>query len=259
GSWGTSTRPQIRWQEEFLSFPAYEIEKKDKRGLVDLVNKLIGSIKDYQKTPEYDFNPDNFDPLQLTEVQANLNKINEIVNSLYELKDYEKDLIDYVLDVSRYQFQESKQDKFLKKVDKDKEFLAEYANIFLEEIRGLYPEEHLQIEIYTLKHFIAMNFVLSDEAPKERIIYPKKKNAEAVLQKLADNLSVQKIVNTSDPEKNLFIQRDIKGFEKDSFYIIKPNELKSWHRARAWYDLAEIKEALQQAEINSLNNSTEWV
>src|SRR5699024_667794 len=37
GSWGTSTRPQIRWKEEFLSFPVYEIEKKDKRELVDLV------------------------------------------------------------------------------------------------------------------------------------------------------------------------------------------------------------------------------
>ena len=256
--WGVATKPQIRWKE-YLSFPIKHYSDETCFKQIEAVENIIENIIDFQNIPENKLNSDEFDPHKLLEVKLKLKEINETVNSLYGLKDYEKDLIDYVLDVSRYQFQESKQNKFLKKVDKDKEFLANYANVFLEEINDLYPEEHLQVEIYTLKHFIAMNFVLSDEAPKERIIYPKRINEEAVLQKLADNLSVQKIVNTSDPEKNLFIQRDIKGFEKDSFYIIKPNELKSWHRARAWYDLAEIKEALQQAEINSLNNTTEWV
>lgn len=51
-----------------------------------------------------------------------LNKINEIVNNLYSIKGYEKDLINYVLEVSRYQFQESKQQNFLRKVDGDKDF-----------------------------------------------------------------------------------------------------------------------------------------
>lgn len=251
GSWGTSTRPQIRWKEEFLSFPIYEAEENLREELIYLVNAIIESIKHYKNR----LSPFKLDPFGLTEVQLGLIQINKIVNSIYDLKNYEEDLIDYTLEVSRYQFQESKQNKFLKKVHEDKGFLSKYANVFLSEISTLYPDEYLQVEIYTLSHFIAMSFVFSNEAPKEKIIYSKNKNVEAVLQKLADNLSVQKIINTSDPEKSLFIQRDVKGFEKDSFYIIKPNELKSWHRARAWYDLAEIKEALQVAEINLLNDS----
>jgi hypothetical protein len=68
---------------------------------------------------------------------------------------------------------------------------------------------------------------------------------------LAYNLSISQITDTKDPTKNLFVQKDIKGFEKNSFYIIKPNEYKCWHRAMAWYDVAEFKEAIEVAELNS--------
>lgn len=68
---------------------------------------------------------------------------------------------------------------------------------------------------------------------------------------MAYNLSISQITDTKDPTKNLFVQKDIKGFEKNSFYIIKPNEYKCWHRAMAWYDVAEFKEAIEVAELNS--------
>ena len=56
----------------------------------------------------------------------------------------------------------------------------------------------------------------------------------------------------SDFDRKL-IQKEIKGFEKNSFYIIKPNEYKCWHRAMAWYDVAEFKEVIQKAEVEHLN------
>jgi hypothetical protein len=40
--------------------------------------------------------------------------------------------------------------------------------------------------------------------------------------------------------QDLFIQKDIKGFENDGFYVIKPNEYKSWHPALAYLDLSEF-------------------
>jgi hypothetical protein len=47
------------------------------------------------------------------------------------------------------------------------------------------------------------------------------------------------------------IQRDIRGFEKHSFYIIKPNEYKNWHPAVAQADLQEfIKDMLEAAEVD---------
>jgi hypothetical protein len=86
-----------------------------------------------------------------------------------------------------------------------------------------------------------MNFIITDKKPKEKISYPKNTDEKDVLERLANNLSIEKIT-------------DIKGFESDSFYIIKPNEYKCWHRAMAWYDVAEFKQAIQEAELKRLNN-----
>ena len=98
-----------------------------------------------------------------------------------------------------------------------------------------------------------MNFIFLNKKPSERIIYPDNKDEKQVLKSLANSLSISQITNAKDSEHNLFIQKDIKGFEKNSFYIIKPNEYKCWHRAMAWYDVAEFKEAIQKAEVEHLN------
>ena len=47
--------------------------------------------------------------------------------------------------------------------------------------------------------------------------------------------------------EKLFIQKDIRGFEKDGFYIIKPNEKKLWHKAIAYLDVDEIMDAILKA------------
>lgn len=245
-SWGVSTRPQIRLNEEYLSFPFIEPKIEKQKELIGLVNKFLQPFKDYYKK------------FTLGEPEADKNilkKINDAINDLYGVKDYEKDLIDYVLDVSRYQFQESKQEKFTRAIHKDLPFLEKYADVFLKEFSKIYTDEYIQIEVYPLEHFIAMNFVFYKEKRNldKSIIFPTdKKDETAILKRLANNLSISQITNSEDFSKNLFVQKDIKGFEKNSFYIIKPNEYKCWHRAMAWYDVAEIKEAIEIAEINHL-------
>lgn len=245
GSWGTSTRPQIRWKEEFLSFPIIQPINETKNLLIKLVNDFLIPYEKF------------YDKFNLGEVQRNdliFNEINNVINTLYNIKEYEKDLIDYVLDVSRYQFQESKQHLFTKAIDTNQKFLENYAIIYIQEFEKIYDDEFIQVEVYPLNYFIALNFVFLDKKPKKRIIYPDKKDEKEVLKRLANNLSIEQITNNQDPTKNLFVQKDIKGFENNSFYIIKPNEYKCWHRAMAWYDVAEFKEAIQKAELNRLNN-----
>lgn len=90
--------------------------------------------------------------------------------------------------------------------------------------------------------------------PPQKTIYLNKKTEKEVLNSLANSLSISQITNAKDSNQNLFIQKDIKGFEKNSFYIIKPTEYKCWHRAMAWYDVAEFKEAIQKAELERLNS-----
>lgn len=252
GSWGTSTRPQIRWKEEYLSFPFVEPNEVQKYKLIVLIEKLLKPYKEfYKKYPNKVFQGE---PNQVT-----LKEINSIVEEIYGVKGYEKDLIDYTLNVSRYQFQESKQHFVSDFNDKDhrnkKEVLESYANVYIQEFEKIYDDEFIHVEIYVLDYFIAMNFVFSNEKPSEKIVHSKKKDEKQVLNFLANSLSISKITDANDSENNLFIQKDIKGFEKNSFYIIKPNEYKCWHRAMAWYDVAEFREAIQKAELERLNSA----
>ena len=47
---------------------------------------------------------------------------------------------------------------------------------------------------------------------------------------------------------SFYKQRDIRGFNESSFYLIKPNQYKNWHPAVAHGDLAEFVEAMLKAE-----------
>lgn len=261
-TWGIATRPAIRLYE-YLNFPFSGTKKEHLQFLNRLVSSFIKQlIEYYQKESEkidsdFELLPSNAKKLEPPINKITLSQINDLINKIYEVKEHEKDLIDYVLNVSRYQFQESKQNHFTHKVDDKKEFLKKYAEVYLKEFSEIYTDEFIQVEVFPLEHFIAMNFVMKSEQPKETIIYSKNKDAESVLNTLANTLSISEVVNTSDPSKNLFIQKDIKGFEENSFYIIKPNEYKCWHRAMAWYDVAEFKEAIQKAEIDELNVNAE--
>lgn len=250
-SWGVATRPAIRLKE-YLSFPVIEPSEKVKKELVGLVSQFLKSFeKYYQQEIRSESLPVN---------KVILSQINDIINGLYGIEGYEKDQIDYVLNISRYQFQESKQDFITEFTFTDKNdyrnrnlVLENYAEVITNEFEIIYPNEFIQVEIYPLRHFIAMKFVFGEKKPKNRIGYPTEKKDEAeILKRLANNLSISQITNTTDPTKNLFIQKDIKGFEEDgnSFYIIKPNEYKCWHRAMAWYDVAEFKEKIEEAELN---------
>lgn len=255
-AWGVGTRPAIR-QKEYLSFPIIDPEEKTSEKLIELVEDLLTPLKEY-------YNQKDSDPKNAPVNYKAISNINDIVNDIYKITDYEKDLIDYVLNVSRYQFQESKQHlvsnftyRNTNHYRNKEKVLQEYAEIYIDEFQNIYQNEFLQVEVYPLDHFVALNFVFYKEKQKNNIVFPTdKKNENEVLRRLANKLSVSQITNSTDPTQNLYIQKDIKGFEDNSFYIIKPNEYKCWHRAIAWYDLAEFKEAIEKAELSSIKNRT---
>lgn len=250
-SWGIATRPAIRLDEEYLSFPFKEMELDKKVELINFVDSFLLPFKNHYSK---DF------PMGDPPVAFNiLKQINQTINKLYEISEVEEDLIDYALEVSRYQFQESKQHKVLNFRNKEND-LRKYSKVFLKEFKDIYDDEFLKVEIYPLNHFIAINFrFVKEKTPKNEqieLIYNNTTEKE-VLSILSKRLSIWNITNCKNPENNIYIQKDIKGFEQDSFYIIKPNEYKCWHRAMAWYDVAEIKEAIEKAELNQLSLETD--
>lgn len=243
-AWGVSTRPQIRLDEEYLSFRYKESVKKNE--LIRLAEKVIEPIIQHYSS--------KFPLGSPKEDEFAKEKINQIINQTYQIDGYEQDLIDYVLNVSRYQFQESKIKLITDFTHRDKTdyrnfnfVIEQYAEVFFSEIEPIYPDEHVGIDVYKLNHFIALNFVLSKEKPAVKINFEtKEKDERTVLNKIAHTASI------SELSKDIFIQKDIKGFESDSFYIIKPYEYKCWHKAMAWYDVAEIKQMIEADELEYL-------
>jgi hypothetical protein len=45
----------------------------------------------------------------------------------------------------------------------------------------------------------------------------------------------------------LFVLKDIRGFEKERFYIFKPNEKRLWHKAIAYLDVDDFMDAILKA------------
>jgi hypothetical protein len=252
GSWGTSTRPQIRLDDEYLSFPYIEPNESQKQKLILLVDDLLKPYKDhYDEYPNMVF--------QSEPNKDVLNDINSIIEEIYDIKGYEKDLIDYVLNVSRYQFQDSKQDyvtSFTKFSRNKIDVLEQYAKVYIQEFEKIYDDSFFKVEIYELNGFITMHFIVLDEKPIDfkQIEFVKEVTTEKKLFEKLSTLSISKIASSTDSEFNLFIQKDIKGFEENSFYIIKPTEYKCWHRAMAWYDVAEFKEAIQKSELERIRS-----
>ena len=107
-NWGVATRPEIVL-EEYVSFPYAEIQEEDQ--FIALVDEFIERIRSISTFPKKLFQ-----------------KINNIILEAYGVNEVEKDLIDYVLNVSRYQFQESKLDKLIR--PPSSEDLRKYAQVF---------------------------------------------------------------------------------------------------------------------------------
>ena len=233
-AWGVSTRPAIRFPE-YLAFPVETIP--DKVEFIDLVNRIIDHYRSNLskgKTHSKILPPNNL-----------LNRVNGIVNSVYKLNKMEEDMVDYTLEISRYQFQESKIDRLIRAPRTDE--LEQFARVFLDHFSSVYngDGEYFQVNVYQMTYFVAMTFNIVPAPPAQgsEIVFPGNYTDESLLRTIARTFSIYEQSN------KIFLQKDVKGFEEDYFYIIKPKEYKCWHRAMAYYDLAEFVKEIEEAEL----------
>lgn len=171
-------------------------------------------------------------------IQNKEEELNAALFKLYDFSQDEQDLISHVTDISipLYRGEKSPHSP-IKNISAIKPYASVFQKYFLKRYNK--PGENFKIDIYFEKYYLAIHF---------RIVADKQRNV-ITDESLTDNQQFFKIVTRlfSTPEKittDLFMQKDIKGFEKDSFYVIKPNEAKNWHPAVAHLDLMEFVEAI---------------
>jgi len=177
-----------------------------------------------------------------------IDNLNEEVLSSFDLDEQERSLVDYAVNftiplIMRHKDYEK---KLFSPISFNNNFLEEYINIFLTRFKTSFRDKHLEATIWHTKFILGVYFkVIPGKAETQQIYWQEKTDVEFL--KKIHSLGIEKVT------ENLFIQKDIRGFEKDGFYIIKTNEKKLWHKAIAYLDVNDFADAILKAGKEAYN------
>ncbi len=163
--------------------------------------------------------------------------LDEAIYSTFRLSDQEKSLVRFVEDVSIPLFTGT----IIKKLYEEPpvEAIEEYARVFIDHFDKYFKEldKYFSAEIHRTRYVLGINFVISEEKPANNIQWKNDRNDLKVFELLA-NKSFSEISN------DIFVLKDVKGFDKNSFHVIKPNQYRLWHKAIAYLDMIEFADAI---------------
>jgi hypothetical protein len=166
-------------------------------------------------------------------------KLNGIILDSFKVTNIEKAFIDYAINVT-IPLVNNKKEPLVKSSEKQ---LKTYAKIFADHFGERWNSDStfFEIDIYYNEYVIGINFKIVERKPSQIINLCKNKNVNELYNLI--RIGEEKITDI------FFKQKDIRGFNETSFYIIKPNQYKNWHPAMAYGDLSEFVEAMLQAEM----------
>ncbi|ODS36088.1 MAG: hypothetical protein A7316_10345 [Candidatus Altiarchaeales archaeon WOR_SM1_86-2] len=169
-----------------------------------------------------------------------IKNLNDEILDSFDLNEPEMAIVDYAVDVTipLIMKHEGYEKKLFSPLKIEDPFLTDYADVFLNRFKNSFKNKKFTVQIQRSDYIIGMFFNVIDEKNKEEITWKSPSDDELLL--LSRSLSI----GYREITKFLFIQKDIRGFERDRFYIIKPNEKKLWHKAVAYLDLEEFVDAI---------------
>ena len=190
------------------------------------------------------------------EIEHLKEEIQNTIANTYEVSEKERALVDYAVKVSIpiFKRQVGRENRSLDifraltlDSESDEDYLREYAGVFTRHFGERFNDEekYFVVDVHITTSFIGFHFRITKKPNTgERIIFMEESGVEEMVDKIGD-LGYFKL------SKDLYIRQDIRGFNKTSFYVIKPNQRKSWHKAVAYADLSEFVESLVKAEIKA--------
>jgi hypothetical protein len=215
-------------------------------GLVEIIEKAKVELHNLQQQNSYD-------DFKCTTIKKNIdnvqNKINEAILQALNFNEIEHSLLDYALNINRPLITRTEKDKYnvLRKLQESlkerSNELIEYANVYLNRFKQNIDnaEQKFIVRVWHTNQLLGMFFeVVSADTKDENGIIWENATDKQILSLLI-KLSSEKITD------RLFVQKDIRGFEKERFYIFKPNEKRLWHKAIAYLDAEEFMDAILKA------------
>ncbi len=234
--WGV--RQEEVLQEDYKKLP-FLLNEKTKNNLAQIFDELINISKD--KYLKKIFDNTNYKKL----INEKIKRLDLFLFKKFELSEQDKRLIDYNINVSIPLFFNEKTP--ITKCDPAQ--LKKYAQIFLDHFGSRWNgnPNFFEIDIYHDNYITGMNFKVVKEKRREAV------KIVSDLEKTEELFELMKLGEKKYTNK-FYKQRDIRGFEKTSFYIVKSNQYKNWHPAIAQADLHEFIEAMMKSEIKSLKS-----
>lgn len=183
------------------------------------------------------------------EIEDKLINLNDKVLEKLNLSDCDKAMIDYSLQVNKTMIVGNDDEKSIlfKDIKPEEQLLKDYAQLFLNRFQSSLSnkEQKFIVEIWHTNQIIGMFFkVIPISDYIEDIKWENKQNESSMVKFIA-KLGVEKITD------QLFVQKDVRGSEKDYFYIFKPNEKRLWHKAIGYLDVNEFSDAILKAGRDS--------
>ncbi len=222
---GIMIEQQVNDKERF-AFPFVYCEP-----LINLAKKLEERQKDIQS-----FVNREDDILKLKK------DIDDIVCQAFKMTPTEMDLLAYNKEyIIPFAMKQEGYDRFLMPVvNKDDPYFKDYINIILDRFNGSFARigKRITAILWHTKQFVGIFFkVVPDDVTTPSIVTLNKQNDAEAIKKLIE-LSSEKLT------ERLFVQKDVRGFERDGFYVFKPNERRLWHKAIAHLDANKFADAM---------------
>ncbi|GHT68731.1 type I endonuclease-methyltransferase fusion protein [Bacteroidia bacterium] len=205
---------------------------------------ILNVIEKAQQIEDYQVNKNKLKNKAIKEVSIR-QQCDDIIFKSLELSIEEKELLNYANDITiPLQMQHKGFEKLLLPCKIEDNILIDYANLFTNRFASNFEKigKKFAVEIWHTQQIVGMFFkVIAENEYTKPIVWKNKQNdTNGIFQKIIE-LGATKITD------QLFVQKDIRGFEKEYFYLFKPNEKRLWHKAVGYLDVEEFADAILKA------------
>ena len=172
-------------------------------------------------------------------LESQIDIVDELICNKLNCSFIEKDLIDYAEKISIPLATKSLgYEQVFFAIKPNDTLLLDYAQVYIDRYAKSFNRngKRFMVDIHYSEQMIGMFFRVIDEKDFTEEIHVSQTDNNLLA--MATKLSSQRITD------RLFVQKDIRGFEKEFFYVFKPNEKRLWHKAIAHLDVNEFSDAM---------------
>lgn len=178
-----------------------------------------------------------------SDIEEKVKQLDSAVISAFSFSEMEKEVLNYSVNVTIpiIMKHEGYEDLF-KPLSRTSSELGNYLEVFFNQLNPVYEKmnQKLVVEIQYSEQILGLFFKAVAQDFDAIPFRTKEKDESSILNFLV-SLGTEKITD------RLFVQKDVRGFEQDGFYLVKPNERKLWHKAIAHLDVNEFMDAILTA------------